>query len=102
MKRSGPLVESTMAQQKKAAVLCTRHRDGAGSNVARGAAAWPVCGARTGRRSAQTHQVLLSARQGDREYEGYIAGFREALEMHGWSERRNFRIGSKSTLNAKC
>jgi hypothetical protein len=39
--------------------------------------------------------VLLSARQGDREYEGYIAGFREALEMHGWSERRNFRIGSK-------
>jgi hypothetical protein len=61
-----------------------------------------ACGARTGRRSAQTHRVLLSARQGDREYEVYIAGFREALGMHGWSERRNIRIGSESTLNANA
>src|ERR1700730_7178862 len=47
MTRSGPLVESTMAQRKKAALLRPRpHRDGAGRReipmLLGGAAAWPL------------------------------------------------------------
>jgi hypothetical protein len=67
-----------------------------------GAAAWPLAAQGQDAGPRKRTGVLLSAGQGDREYEDYIAGFREALEMHGWSEHRNIRIGSKLNLNANA
>ena len=86
-----------MAQRKNAAVLRTHpHRYGAGRReilmMLGGAAAWPLAAQGQDAGPRKRIAVLLSARQGDHEYQGYIAGFREALEMHGWSERRNIQI----------
>jgi hypothetical protein len=98
-----------MAQREDAAVLRTRpHRDGARRReiltMLGGAAAWPLAAQGQDAGPRKRIGVLLSARQDDREYEGYIAGFRETLEMRGWSERRNIRIdfaGERSRHNRK-
>jgi ABC-type uncharacterized transport system substrate-binding protein len=56
------------------------------------AAAWPVVvGAQRGERMPRVG-VLMGLAEHDRDTKARLAGFRQGLERHGWSEGRNVRI----------
>ena len=57
-----------------------------------GAAAWPLAGRAQQLDGIRRIGVLMAAPENDREYQAFLAAFREGLQKLGWVEGRNIRI----------
>src|SRR5262245_45802979 len=57
-----------------------------------GAAAWPLAAHAQQPERVGRIGVLMAYAQNDREYQSYLAAFREELQKLGWTEGRNVQI----------
>jgi len=57
------------------------------------ASAWPL--AARAQQGVRRIGVLMAYAEDDRDYQGFLAGFREGLQKLGWTEGRNLRIDTR-------
>src|SRR5262245_47224657 len=64
-------------------------------------AAWPLAARAQQPERVGRIGVLMAYAQNDREYQSYLAAFREELQKLGWTEGRNVQILCRPCPNAK-